>query len=49
MSSKKKDNKNNTHPEWEKMGFVGLIVETLKNAGKKGKRNKKSLIKKEYW
>jgi hypothetical protein len=29
-----KKNKNITHPEWKKMGFIGLIVETLKNAGK---------------
>jgi hypothetical protein len=42
-----KKNKNITHPEWKKMGFIGLIVETLKNAGK-NKKNKKSLIKKEY-
>ncbi|MDB9722716.1 hypothetical protein OAA83_02175 [Candidatus Marinimicrobia bacterium] len=42
-----KKNKNITHPEWKKIGFIGLIVETLKNAGK-NKNNKKSLIKKEY-
>ena len=46
MSLKKKDKNKITHPEWGKIGFVGLIVETLKNAGKK---NKKYLIKKEYW
>ena len=42
-----KKNKNITHPEWKKMGFIGLIVEILKNA-RKNKNNKKSLIKKEY-
>ena len=42
-----KKNENITYPEWKKMGLIGLILETLKNAGK-NKNNKKSLIKKEY-
>ena len=49
MTLKKKDHKKSTHPEWKKMGFVGLIVETLRNAGKKNKKSIDTLVKKEYW
>ena len=43
----KKDQKNNS--KWEEMGFAGLILSALNNAGKKKNKKKKEIIKKEYW
>ena len=43
----KKNQKNNS--KWEGMGFVGLILSALNNAGKKKNKKKKEIIKKEYW
>ena len=43
----KENQKNND--KWEKMGFAGLILSALNNAGKKKNKKKKEIIKKEYW
>ena len=43
----KKNQKNND--KWKKMGFAGLILSALNNAGKKKNKKKKEIIKKEYW
>ena len=43
----KKNQKNNN--KCEEMGFVGLILSALNNAGKKKNKKKKEIIKKEYW
>ena len=43
----KKNQKNNR--KWEGMGFAGLILSALNNAGKKKNKKKKEIIKKEYW
>ena len=43
----KKNQKNNS--KWEGMGFAGLILSALNNAGKKKNKKKKKIIKKEYW
>tara|TARA_Y100000817_G_scaffold194487_1_gene152096 strand:+ start:2388 stop:2525 length:138 start_codon:yes stop_codon:yes gene_type:complete len=43
----KKNQKNNS--KWEEMGFAGLILSALNNAGKKKNKKKKEIIKKEYW
>ena len=43
----KKNQKNNS--KWEEMGFAGLILLALNNAGKKNNKKKKEIIKKEYW
>ena len=50
MGRKEKKSKK-SHPEWEKMGFAGLIMTALQKAGGKKKKNKKkeTLIKKDYW
>ena len=48
MGRKEKKSKK-SHPEWEKMGFAGLIMTALQNAGGKKKKKKEPLIKKDYW
>ncbi|MEA1882680.1 MAG: hypothetical protein U9N31_09810 [Candidatus Marinimicrobia bacterium] len=48
--AKNKEKKKENHPEWEKLGFAGLILTALEKAGKKGKKKKKDhLIEKDYW
>ena len=46
----KKNKKGNDSAEWKNLGFAGLILKALNNAGKKQDRiKKKETIKKEYW
>ena len=42
--------KNKSFKQWGQLGFAGLILSALNNAGKsKNKVKKKEVIKKEYW
>jgi|TARA_B100001964_G_scaffold34959_1_gene37451 hypothetical protein len=46
----KKNKKDKSFEQWEKLGFAGLILSALNNAGKsENKVKKKEVIKKEYW
>jgi len=48
--AKKKERKKVKHPEWEKLGFAGLILKAMTKAGKKDKKKKDDhLIEKDYW
>tara|TARA_Y100001960_G_scaffold19912_1_gene17464 strand:- start:316 stop:462 length:147 start_codon:yes stop_codon:yes gene_type:complete len=46
----KKNKKEKNSNDWGQLGFAGLILKALSNAGKKQDRiKKKETIKKEYW
>ncbi len=46
----KKNKKEKDSNDWGQLGFAGLILKALNNAGKKQDRiKKKETIKKEYW
>ena len=44
---RKEKKSNKSHPEWEKMGFAGLIMTALQKAGGKKKKKKKEPL--DYW
>jgi hypothetical protein len=47
---KQKEKNKETHTEWEKLGFAGLILTALEKAGKKKKKKMDDpIIKKDYW
>ena len=46
----KKNKKENDFTEWKNLGFAGLILKALNDAGKsKDRIKKKEVVKKEYW
>ena len=46
---KQKEKNQEPQPEWEKLGFAGLILTALEKAGKKKKKIDDPIIKKDYW
>ncbi len=49
--AKNKKKKKGSHPEWEELGFAGLILKAMTRAGKKKGKKKKDdhIIEKNYW
>jgi len=47
----KKNKKDKRFEQWEQLGFAGLMLSALNNAGKRKNKvkKKKEVIKKEYW
>lgn len=46
----KKNKKDKRFEQWEQLGFAGLILSALNNAGKSENKVKmKEVIKREYW
>jgi hypothetical protein len=46
----KKNKKDKSFKQWGQLGFAGLILSALNNAGKSNNKvKKKEVIKKEYW
>ena len=46
----KKNKKENDSAEWKNLGFAGLILKALNDAGKsKDRIKKKEVVIKEYW